>query len=122
MTLLVTVGVFKANEPNISKKYGGHLELTDDWTRHLLRSIYWVDRKRINGKVEPLEKCLQEEKFYYQREISRVVLDHDIPLDLVFNLDQTSLSHVSPGKYTFCLKGPTTVPLKGVSYKRQITA
>ena len=65
---------------------------------------------------------MQEENFSYQREISRIILNHDIPLDLVLNLDQTPLSYVSPGKYTFFLKGTTTVPIKGVDGKRQITA
>ena len=40
-----------------------------------------------------METFLQEEKFSNQCEISRVALDHD-PLDSVFNLDQTPLSHV----------------------------
>ena len=72
--------------------------------------------------MEPSEKFLEEEKFSYQREISRIILNHDIPLDLVLNLDQTPLSYVSPGKCTFCLKRTTTVPIKGVNDKRQITA
>ena len=116
------ISVVKANEPNLLKVFGGHLELMDDWARHLLKPMEWVKRKGTTGKVEPSEKFLQEEKFSYQRGSSRVVLKHDIPLDLVFNLDQTPLSYVSPGKYTFCLKGSTTVPIKGVDDKRQITA
>ena len=82
----------------------------------------WVKRKGTTGKVEPSEKFLEEEKFTFQRAISRVVLHHDIPPDFVLTLDQTPLSYVSPGKYTFWLKGSTTVPIKGVDDKRQITA
>ena len=104
------------------KEFGGHLQLTDDWARHLLKLMEWVKRKRTTGKVDPLEKFLQEGKFSYQREISRVLLKHDVPLDLVLNLDQTPLSYVSPGKYTFCLKRSTTLPIIGVDDKRQITA
>ena len=43
-------------------------------------------------------------------------------MELVLNLDQTPLSYVSPGKYTFDLKCSKTVPIKGVDDKRQITA
>ena len=43
-------------------------------------------------------------------------------MELVLNLDQTPLSDVSPGKYTFGLKGSKAVPTKGVDDKRQITA
>ena len=95
---------------------------TDDWARHLLKSMEWVKRRETTGKAEPSEKFLPKETFSYQREISRVVLKHDIPLDLVLNLDQTPLTYVPPGKYTFYLKGSTTVPLKGVDDKYQITA
>ena len=65
---------------------------------------------------------MQEEKFSYQHEISKVVLKHDILLDLVLNLDQTPLSNVPTAKYTFCLKRFTTVPIKDVDNKREITA
>ena len=58
----------------------------------------------------------------YKREVSRVVLKHHIPLDLTLNLDKTPLSYVSPGKCTFCLKGSTTVPIKDIDGKHQITA
>ena len=43
-------------------------------------------------------------------------------VDTTFNLDQTPLSYDSPGKYTFDLKGSTTIRIKGVDDKRQITA
>ena len=58
----------------------------------------------------------------YKREVSRVVLKHHIPLDITLNLHKTPLSYVSPGKCTFCLKGSTTVPIKDVAGKHQITA
>ena len=38
------------------------------------------------------------------------------------NLDQTPLSYVSPGKYTFNMKATKHVPIKGVDDKQQITA
>ena len=98
---LLFLGVVKANEPDLLKEHSGHLELTEDCAWHLLKSMEWVKRKGTTGKVEPSEKFLQEDKFSYQREISRIILNPDIPLDLVLNLDQTLLSHVSSGKYTF---------------------
>ena len=48
-------------------------------------------------------------------------LDHDVPSALVLNLDQTPLSYVSPGKYTFSSKGSKNVPVKGLDDKKQIT-
>ena len=57
-------------------------------------------------KVEPFEK--------FQRAVSKFVFDHDIPLELMLNLDQTPFSYVSHRKCTFNLKGSKTVPIKGV--------
>ena len=82
----------------------------------------WVKRKGTTGKVEPCPKFLEEEKFTFQRAISKFVSDYDIPLEFVLNLDQTPLSYVSSGKYTFDLKGSKAIPIKGVDDKRQITA
>ena len=82
----------------------------------------WTKRKGTTGKVEPSKKFLEEEKFTFQRKISNVILDHDVPSALVLNLDQTPLSYVSPGKYTFSSKGSKNVPIKGLDDKRQITA
>ena len=48
--------------------------------------------------------------------------EHYIPLDMMLNLSQTPLSYISPGKYKFDFKGSTTVRIKGVEDKRQITA
>ena len=77
-----------------------------------------MKRKGTTGKVEPCPEFLEEEKFTFQRAISKLVSDHDIPLEFVLNLDQTPLSYVSPRKYTFDLKGPKRVPIKGVDDKR----
>ena len=51
-----------------------------------------------------------------------MVYNRDIPADLVIKLDQTLLSYVSLGKYTFNSKGAKNVPIKSVDDKRQITA
>ena len=67
-------------------------------------------------------KVYRRRKNYFQRANFKFVLEHNIPVDLVLNLDETSLSYISPGKYTFDLKGSTTVPIKGVDDKRRITA
>ena len=82
----------------------------------------WVKRKGPTGKVEPSEKFLEGEKFSFQGEISQVVVENDIPVDLVLNLDQTSLSYISPGKYTFFSNGSNNAPIKDQEDKRQITA
>ena len=122
MIVAIGTGLIKANKPKILRKFGGSLELTEGCTRNVLKDIGWVKRKGTSGKVELCPKFLEEEKFTFQLAISKSASDHDIPLELVLNLDQTPLSYVSPGKYTFDLKGSKKVPIKGVDDKRQITA
>ena len=57
-----------------------------------LKNIDWMKRGRISGKVGHCAKFLEDEKFSFQRAISKFVLEHDIPPDLVLNLDLTQLS------------------------------
>ena len=101
-------------EPKILREFGGSLEFTEGSKRFERYGL--GEKKRDQWESRTLSpKFLEEEKFTFQRAISKFVSDHDIPLELVLNLGQTPLSCVSPGKYTFDLKGSKTVPLKGVT-------
>ena len=71
-----------------------------------------MKRKETIGKVEPLPKYLEEEKFTLHSAILKFVSDHDIPLELVLKVDQAPLSYVSPWT-------SKTVANKGVDDKRQ---
>ena len=65
---------------------------------------------------------MAKEKFTFQRKISAGILEHNVPAPLAVNLDQTTLSFVSPGKYTFSFKDAKNIPMKEVDDKKQITA
>ena len=93
----------------------------DNLARVVLKSVDWIKRKRTIEKVEPTAHFFAEEQFTFQRVTSTMVYNHDIPADLVINLDQTPLSYVSPGKCRFNFKGAKNVYIKGVYDKRQIT-
>lgn len=121
MILNIAKGIVKANDINALKEFGGTLELTDRWARGVLMKMNWSKRKGTTGKVDPSPQFLAEEKFTFQKAISTAVFEHDIPPSLVVNLDQTPLSYVSPGKYTFSFNGAKNVPIKGVDDKRQLT-
>ena len=122
MVISVGNGVLKANDHNTLSEFGGHITLTDDWARSILQSVDWIKRKGTTGKTEPSPKLLPEGIFIVQKSISTVAYDHDLPIDLIITIDQTPLYYVSPGKYTFNLKGTKKVPVKGADDKRQITA
>ena len=82
----------------------------------------WSKGKGTTGKIEPSKQFLLEVKLTFQRCISLIIQDHDVTKELILNLDQTPLSYVSPGKYTFNPKSAKTMPIKGINDKRQINA
>ena len=111
----IATGVVRANNPNLLKEYGGNLVFTDKWARGVLEKLTWSKRKGTTGKVA-------EEKFTFQRNISALVSEHDIPPSLIINIDQIPLSYVNTGKYTFTFTGAKNIPIKRVDDTRQITA
>ena len=121
MVIAIVTGVIKVNCPSKLKDFGGHIALTEGWARGVLKSMEWSERRGTTGKIDPSKQFLLEEKLTFQRCIASIIEEHDIPKELILNLDQTPLSYVSPGKYTFNLKGAKAVPIKGIDDKRQIT-
>ena len=122
IVMAIDIGVVRSDSPTLLKENGGSLELNEDCARVVIKSMNWTKRKGTTGKIEPSKQFLLEEKLTFQKKISGVIFAHDIPEELIINLDQTPLSYVSPGKCTFDVKGVKTVPIKGIDDKRQITA
>ena len=119
MVVAIGTSVVKVNELKILREFGGSLDLTEGWTRNILKGIYWVERKGMTGKDEPCPKFLEGGKFTFQCAISKFVSDDDIPLELLLNLDQIPLSYVSSRKCTS--KVQKQFQSKVVNDKRQIT-
>ena len=117
MVIAIDAGVIKANCPS-KLDFGSHIALTEGWARGVLKSMEWSKKKDTIGKIERSKQFLLEEKLTFQRRIASIIEEHDIPKELILNLDQTPLSYVSPGKYTFNPKGAKTVPIKGIDDKR----
>ena len=40
MVISIGIGVVKANNVHLLKRYGGHLELTEGWARTVLKSMH----------------------------------------------------------------------------------
>ena len=112
MVISIGTGVPKVNNPNSLSEFGGNVILTDMWARGVMKSMEWAKRKGITSKVEPSKQLLTQEKCTFQ--MSKV----DIPSELIINFDQPQLSYISPGKYTFNIKGAKSIPLKDNEDKR----
>ena len=87
--------------------------LTDKYARAVSEKLTWSKGKYITGKVDPSPQFLAEEKFTFQRNISALVFEDDIPLSLIINIDQTPWSYFNTGKYAFSFKGAKDIPMKG---------
>ena len=97
MAVAIGTGVVKANEPKILREFGGSLELTEGWARNVLKGMDWVKRKETTGKVKPCPRFLEEEKFKFQRAVSKFVSDHDIPLELCLTWTKLHALMFHPG-------------------------
>ena len=62
-----------------------------------------------------------ESRFEYLSSILETVEQYAIPPQLIFNADQTPCSYVSVGKMTMAKKGDKSIPIKGLTDKRNIT-
>ena len=74
----------RANNPNLSKEYGGDLVVTDKWARGVLGKPTWSKRKGTTRKVDPPPplsppQFLAEEKLTFRRNILALVSEHNIP-------------------------------------------
>ena len=107
----IATEVVRANNSNLLKKYGGDLMLRDKCARGVLEKLTWSKRKGTTRKVDPSPQFLTEEKFTFQRNMSTLVSEHDISPSLTINIDQTPLSYVDTGKYTFSFKGSKNIPI-----------
>ena len=85
-------GVVRSNSLTLLKENRGSLQLTEDWARGAIKSMNWTKTKGTTEKIEPSKQFLLEEKLTLQKKISGVIFEHDIPKELIINLDQTPLS------------------------------
>ena len=80
----------------------------------------FVERKSSNaGKLLPVEFNLQKEHFL--NDICAEVIMNDIPEDLIFNWNQTSIHLVPVSEWTMEKQGTKNIIVTGVDDKRQIT-
>ena len=80
--------------------------------------LNFVKRKATTAK--PLIGLIKEVDSFY-KEINEIVRAHNIPPELIINIDQAPLPFVLVSKYTLEKKGTSRVPVLGTSDYRQIT-
>lgn len=121
MTISIAKGLINANDRTLLKENGGHLEINETWAQSIHRRLGSVKRKSTTTKQPVAPGLIKEIGFTFFRAIDDVVSAHNIPPELVINIDQTPLPFFLVSNYTLTKKGEKTVPITNSADYRQIT-
>ena len=91
------------------------------WAKSLFARMNFVKRRKTSSKVDIPDKARKEIEFLFLHKIVTKVEKHNIPAELILNIDQTSLKYVPVGNGTLAPRGETSVTIEGSSDKRSIT-
>ena len=81
-----------------------------------------MTRKMVTTSRPKITRSIWEEtRFIFLKEIAHSVCRHDIPDELIINVDQTSSKFVPTDNVTMAVKGTKHIPRTGANDKRGIT-
>ena len=120
VVVAMAMGIVSAKDPSLLHEKGGHLVITSSWAKSLLKRMGYVKRKSSNAGKVTLED-FEELKAVFLADIKAEVLMNDIPIDLVFNWDQTGIQLIPTGEWTMHQAKDKLVPITHSDDKRQIT-
>ena len=75
----------------------------------------------VTTLIHMVPGLVREVGFVFYKQVSEIVHAHNIPPQLIINIDQTPLPYVLISKYTMNKKGEKKVPILGTDDYRQIT-
>lgn len=98
-----------------------NFDMRRSWVHSLYRRIGFTVRKGTTSRP-PVPRGLYDEcRRAYLQNILDVIKKHSVPPELIINSDQTPSSYVSVGKLTMAAKNSKSVPITGLTDKRNIT-
>ena len=102
--IAIIKGIVTANDRTILKENGGTIELENKWCKSIIKRIGFVTCKGTTAKpiIAPGLISEIEHVFYYS--INEIVKAHEIPPEMVINMDQTFLPFILISKYTLEIK------------------
>ena len=110
VVVAMAMGIVSAKDPSLLHEKGGHLVITSSWAKSLLKRMGSVKRKSSNAGKVTLED-FEELKAVFLADIKAEVLMNDIPIDLVFNWDQTGIQLIPTGEWTMHQAKDKLVPI-----------
>ena len=114
-------GIVRSKDSNLLSCNGGHISLTKDWAKSLLRRMGYVKR-RASTKAKVTVQDFEDVKAQFLLDIKAVAEMDEVPSELIINWDQTGIHYVPVAAWTMEKEGSKRVEIVGVDDKRQITA
>ena len=111
------LALIKSNPANDFRGF----EPTSTWVKSIYRRCNFSRRAGTTTRPPVPLGIYEECKLTFLTDIKSCIAMHSIPLQLVLNADQTPSSYVSVGKTTMAARNSSSVPIKGLTDKRNIT-
>ena len=97
-------------------------QMPRSWVQSLHRRMKFTRRAGTTSRPPIPNGLYQECRSEYLRDVDQKMKSYSIPIiDLVLNADQTPSSYISVGKQTMASRGAKSIPIAGLSDKRNIT-
>ena len=122
---VINTSIANATAKALISKYphiAGDIDINSSrWAKSLFKRMNYVRRRKTSSKVDIPEKARKEIEFFFLHEIVAKVEKHNIPPELIINIDQTPLKYIPVGNETLAPRGETAVTIEGSADKRMIT-
>ena len=101
-------GIVKDYDSNLLSENGGHLCLTKDWAKYLLKRMNFVKRHSSSAAKVSVDN-FDQLKSQFIFDIQSIVEMEEIPSDLIINWDQTAIKYVPVSNWTMTNEGAQRV-------------
>ncbi len=108
IVIAATKGILLSQDKTRLQEFGGPATLSPTWAKSLLTRMNFIN-KTTKAKVNIKE--FEAAKTRFLQEIIEVVKVEEIPVELIFNWDQTGLNLVPVSSWTMDLKGSKRVAI-----------
>ena len=106
---------------NTSLIHLANFDMPHSWVHSIYKRMGYKARAGTTSRPPAPFGLFSESRFEYLSSILETVKQYAILPQLIFNADQTPCSYVSVGKMTMAKKGDKSIPIKGLTDKRNIT-
>ena len=116
ITMAAATEIVRRADRNLLSENGGPIDITVNWAKSLLYRMGFIKRRGSTAmKMTVANFEMIKEQFLF--DIQTVVEMENVPMELVFNWDQTGVSIVPGSMWTMELKGSKRVEITRISDK-----